>query len=210
MKIGQITLIALALTSGCTVFAQEKTENRVARENNISKTKVVGLPNTQQSPEQIATAKTEKLKSSTQLSSEQEVSVKNLFLKIENRKAALTNLNEQEKCWIEKKRLPFWTFIMEFPIKGSDVYGKYWINSTPEPITNFLTLGLRMKFPIPAMIFTYLPEGQEILWKGTASGIKNTIPSLTNYGNTMQMVTIPKNTFSLFAIAIRWYATILV
>ena len=52
---------------------------------------------------------------------------------------------------------------MEFQIKDSDVYVKYWINSAPEPITNFLTLGPKMKFPIPVMIFTYLPEGREIL-----------------------------------------------
>ena len=98
MKSNKIVLLALALTAGITANAQEKNETRIARENNISKTKAIGLPNTSQTPEQIATAKTEKLKGNTVLSSEQEVSVKNLFLKIENRKAALTNLSEQEKA----------------------------------------------------------------------------------------------------------------
>lgn len=95
MKIGQIALFAIALSSGFTVCAQEITE-KISTEH-LRTEKVAVSRSLIQSPEQIATTRTEELKSTVQISEEQEAAVKSLFLKIENRKTGLTSMSPEQK-----------------------------------------------------------------------------------------------------------------
>lgn len=95
MKTNKLVLLALALTAGITANAQE-TEKAVKKNTtSITSSNIKSLPFT---PEQTALNKTNELKSKTQLTEEQEAAVKNLFLKIENRKAALTSQTDDEKA----------------------------------------------------------------------------------------------------------------
>lgn len=99
MKIGQIALVAITLTIGFALNAQEttgrKSDNKIEPIGNM---KVVNLSELNASPEQTAINKTEALKAKVKLTEEQEISVKNLFLKIENRKASLASLSSEEKA----------------------------------------------------------------------------------------------------------------
>ena len=95
MKIVQIALLAITLTAGITANAQE-TEKAVKKNTtSVTSSNIKSLPFT---PEQTALNRTNELKSKVKLTEEQEISVKNLFLKIENRKASLASLSSEEKA----------------------------------------------------------------------------------------------------------------
>ena len=95
MKSNKLVLLALALTAGITANAQE-TEKAVKKNTtSVTSSNIKSLPFT---PEQTALNRTNELKSKVKLTEEQEISVKNLFLKIENRKASLASLSSEEKA----------------------------------------------------------------------------------------------------------------
>lgn len=99
MKITQIVLVAITLTIGFASNAQEVTETR--KNSGIKQTgtlKTANLNELVKTPEQIATERAVELKSQVELSDDQFTAVKDLFLKMENRKAALTNVSEEEKA----------------------------------------------------------------------------------------------------------------
>lgn len=99
MKITQIVLLAVTLTIGFASNAQEATEIR--KNSDIKKTgslRTADLNQLVKTPEQIATERAIELKSQVELTDEQFTAVKDLFLKTENRKAALTNVSEEEKA----------------------------------------------------------------------------------------------------------------
>lgn len=97
MKIVQIAFLAITLTTGFAVNAQESTESRKTTDKKLSTVNNANIQKLSLTPEQTALNKTNELKSKMELTNDQEVAVKNLFLKIENRKAGLTNLNEADK-----------------------------------------------------------------------------------------------------------------
>ena len=91
MKLTQIAILAFTLSAAYSVNAQEK-ERRSTEP--IKKISVAELKLT---PEQTATKRATELRSKVELTDDQFTSVNSLFLKIENRRAAFTNLSEAEK-----------------------------------------------------------------------------------------------------------------
>lgn len=98
MKLIKTTLVALIAIIGFSSNAQEtktsnetlvKKEMRVSRELKVAEFKL--------SPEQIATHRADELKTKVELTAEQYAKVKELFLKVENRKSAINNVSEEEK-----------------------------------------------------------------------------------------------------------------
>jgi hypothetical protein len=96
MKLIKTTLVALTVIIGFSSNAQETRKNSGIKQTGTLKT--TNLNELAKTPEQIATERAVELKSKVELTDEQFTSVKDLFLKTENRKAALTNVSEEEKA----------------------------------------------------------------------------------------------------------------
>jgi hypothetical protein len=91
MKLTQIAILVFTLSAGYSVNAQETVRRS---EEPIRK---IGIAELKLTPEQTATNRATELKSKLELTGDQFTSVKNLFLKIENRRASFTNLSDAEK-----------------------------------------------------------------------------------------------------------------
>lgn len=98
MKIGQIALVAITLTTGFALNAQETNGKRNSQETKLTTNTSLEVNSLSLTPEQTAINKTEALKAKVQLTDDQITSVKSLFLKIENRKASLASLSSEEKA----------------------------------------------------------------------------------------------------------------
>jgi len=98
MKSNKLVLLVLTFTTSLALNAQETTTQINNRKLEPKRAmKVVNFSELNTTPEQIAKNKTQELMSKVKLTEEQAVSVNNLFLKIENRKASLADKNQDEK-----------------------------------------------------------------------------------------------------------------
>lgn len=98
MKLKQIALIMLTITLSFMSNAQESSAKKSTKDAKLRDVEVKEVQKLSLTPEQTADNKTKALKEKVQLSESQEVAVKDLFLKMENRRAALNKLNEQERA----------------------------------------------------------------------------------------------------------------
>lgn len=98
MKLKQIALLMLTITLSFMSNAQESSAKKSTKDAKLRDVEVKEVQKLSLTPEQTADNKTKALKEKVQLSESQEVAVKDLFLKMENRRVALNKLNEQERA----------------------------------------------------------------------------------------------------------------
>jgi len=97
MKLIKTTLVALTVIIGFNSNAQETSSRKTSPNTQVRATQSPQAISFVSTPEQIATQRADELKAKVELTAEQYSKVKDLFLKVENRKSAINNVSEEEK-----------------------------------------------------------------------------------------------------------------
>lgn len=96
MKLIKTTLVVLTIIIGFSSNAQDSRERKTASSTDV-KARISSNPMSFISTEQIANKRVDELNAKVELNEEQLTKVKELFLKVENRKKALNNSNSSEE-----------------------------------------------------------------------------------------------------------------